>query len=78
MSKAKKEQDELIYPRGEIGWTEYFDKNGNIVCLTTSKPARDFYFLYELKDREFVRLGKAVSPLELEKKFDTDKRMGRK
>ena len=75
MSGAKKEPK---YPKGEIGWTEYLNKDGDIVCLTTSKPARDYYFLYEIRDCEFIRLGKAVSPLELERKFDTNKRMGTK
>lgn len=79
MAEAKKEsKKEPKQPKGEIGWTDYRDKDGNTVCITTSKPARDFYFLYELKDGEFVKLGKATSPLELEKKYDTNKRMGRK
>ena len=52
------------------------NKDGDVVCITTSKPARDYYFLYELNGSEYVRLGKATSPLELERKFNTNKRMG--
>lgn len=73
MDKAKKEPK---YPKGEIVWTYYRTRDGQTVCITTSKPARDNYFLYELLDNEFIKLGKAVSPLELERKFDTNKRMG--
>lgn len=73
MAEAKKEPK---YPKGEIVWTDYRDQKGNTVYIMTSKPTRDFYFLYELKGNEFVKLGKAVSPLELEKKFNTKKGMG--
>lgn len=73
MSGVKKEPK---YPKGEIVWTGYVNKDGDVVCITTSKPARDYYFLYELNGSEYVRLGKAASPLELERKFNTNKRMG--
>lgn len=34
-----------------------------IFVISPSKPARDFYFLYELKDGKFVKLGKDKSPI---------------
>ena len=59
----------MTYPRGEQLWTRYHNISGNLVFITTSKPVRDFYFLYELVDGSFHKLGKAKSPLELEAKF---------
>lgn len=41
----------------------------------TSKPIRDFYFLYEVVDGEFKKLGKAKNPTELEEKFKVRDKM---
>lgn len=60
---------EYQYPKGEIVWVGHYDKDNNLRYITTSKPARDFYFLYELKDGKFVKLGKDKNPQDLEKKF---------
>lgn len=43
--------------------------------ILTSKESREFYFLYELIDGEFKKLGKARTPKELEDKFEVSKRM---
>lgn len=43
--------------------------------ILTSKESREFYFLYELVDGEFKKLGKARTPKELEDKFEVSKRM---
>lgn len=60
---------EYLYPKGEIAWVGYYDKDQNLRYITTSKPARVFYFLYELKDGKFVKLGKDKDPKALEEKF---------
>lgn len=57
------------YPKGEIVWVGHHDKNGNLRYITTSKPARDFYFLYEFKNGKFVKLGKHRDPRALEDKY---------
>lgn len=57
------------YPKEEIVWVSHYDADHTLRYITTSKAARDVYFLYELKDGEFVKLGKASSPAELERKF---------
>lgn len=49
---------EYNYPKGEIVWVGHYDKAGNLRYIITSKPARDYYFIYELKDGKFVKLGK--------------------
>lgn len=57
------------YPKGEIVWVSYYDKSGNLRYITTSKSARDYYFLYELKDGKFTKLGKHHNPSALEDKY---------
>ena len=62
-------------PNGERLWTSYYDSNGELLFVITSKHTRDFYFLYELVDGEFKRLGRAKSPLELEERFNVKDKM---
>lgn len=63
-------------PKGEQAWVWYNNVKGEAVCLLTSKPLRDFYFLYEVKsDGSLAKLGKAHSPTELEEKFNVQSRM---
>lgn len=50
-------------------WLAHYDAKHELRYIITSKAARDFYFLYELRDGKFVKLGKDKSPLALEKKF---------
>lgn len=52
---------EYSYPKGEIVWVGHYDKDHNLRYITTSKPARDFYFLYELKGGKFAKLYQAAS-----------------
>ena len=62
---------EIKYPKGETVWVSYQKSDGTPIFILTSKPARDFYFLYEvLDDGSVKKLGKARSPTELEEKFD--------
>ncbi len=60
---------EYSYPKGEIVWFGHYDKDHNLRYITTSRLARDFYLLYELKDGKFVKLGKDKNSVDLEKKF---------
>lgn len=63
------------YPRGELLWTGYYNKRGELLFLMTSKPTREYYFLYQLVDGDFKRLGRSKDPTELEKKFNVDEKM---
>lgn len=65
----------LIYPKNEIVWVGYYNSKHELLFIMTSKEARDYYFLYELVDGKFNKLGKARSPKELEEKFEIKKRM---
>ena len=63
-------------PKGEIVWVGHYDINHELRFITTSKPSRDFYFLYEVVDGAFVKLGKDQSPKRLEEKFITPEKLG--
>lgn len=63
------------YPNGERVWVGYYDSHHELRFILTSKDSRDFYFLYELVDGNFRKLGKAWSPTELEEKFRIYQRM---
>lgn len=64
-------------PKGEIVWTIYHDGNGNAMFLMTSKPTRDVYYLYEIKDNSLTRLGKGMaSPADLERKHNVSAAIG--
>lgn len=59
----------VVYPKEETVWVKHYDRDGNLRYITTSKQLRDYYFLYELKDDKFIKLGKDRSPYSLEKKY---------
>ena len=59
-------------PKGEIIWLSWYNKNNDDVSyIITSKPSREFYYLYKIDDGKLVKLSKGVSPLDLESKFIT-------
>ena len=61
--------------KGRASLDELLQLVARALFIVTSKPTRDFYFLYELVDGVFKKLGKAKSPLELEEKFNIHERM---
>lgn len=63
-----------MIPKNEIVWRRYYDTDGKLRYITTSKQTRDFYFLYEVSESgETKKLGKGTNPPELEEKFNLDK-----
>lgn len=67
----------LKYPKGERVWVGYYNAKQELLFILTSKESsRDYYFLYELVDGAFKKLGRARSPKELEAKFNVEKKMG--
>ena len=57
-------------PRGEHAWVGYYNKNEELLFIVTSKNNnRDTYYLYEVRDGSFVKLGKDKDPLKLCNKF---------
>lgn len=67
---------EIKPPKGEKIWISYNNFKGETICILTSKPLRDFYFLYEVKPNGvLLKLGKERTPAKLEEKFDVKLRM---
>lgn len=59
----------IKYPKDEIVWVSYKNSNGELKYIITSKQSREFYFLYELVDNAFKKIGKAKTPTFLENKY---------
>lgn len=77
MAKAKKkEQPEIKYPKGEAVCVTCCNKGHEPMFLITQKPLTETFFLYEFTVDGLVKLGKGMSPLELEEKYNVGKRMG--
>lgn len=77
MAKAKSEQPEIKYPKGEDVCVTCYERGGvKPLFLITTKPLTGYFFLYEFTADELVKLGKGQSPLELEERFEVKKRMG--
>ena len=68
MSKIK-------YPKGEAVWVTYRNTSEEIKFIITSKPTRDAYFLYELVDDEFKKVGKARTPTKLVETYDVKNKL---
>ena len=55
-------------PKTERIWETRLTGDGRKFYVT-SKESRDYYFLYKEENGKAVKLGKAKTPLELEKKY---------
>lgn len=66
---------EIKYPKGERVWVAYYGNKHELCFIMTSKENREYYFLYELNDGAFRKLGKSRSPKELEDRFNVQARM---
>ncbi len=64
---------ELKYPKGEHVWVGYYNRSGDLLFIITSKETRDWYYLYQLVDGTFKKLGKAHDPSELVAKHSIEK-----
>ena len=66
----------IQYPKGEHVWERIFNTGQIPVIIVTSKQQRDYYYLYELKDGKYVKLGRGRNPRELKEKYQVDRRAG--
>lgn len=55
-------------PKSEIIWLKRLAQNGDTYYIT-SKETRDCYYLYKMENNKAIKLGKAATPIELEKKY---------
>lgn len=69
------DNNEPKHPKGEHVWVGCYNKDHELKFIITSKESREFYYLYELVDGEFRKLGRSKSPKELEERFDVDKKL---
>ena len=76
MAKAKSERPEVKYPKGEVACVTCCERGGKPLFLITHKPLTGYFFLYEFTGGGLVKLGKGLSPLELEERFEVKERMG--
>ncbi len=53
-------------PNDEIVWETYV-KDGNEKYIVTSKKTRDAYFIYEVSEGGYNKVGKAKTPPELDR-----------
>ena len=58
----------MKYPVNETVWAGYYNRSGDLRYIITSKSARDWYFLYEVVDGAFKKIGKEKEPPMLVKK----------
>lgn len=56
-------------PKGEILWVRHCDKHGAVTHVITSNQSRDVYYMYTVSDGKMTKLGRAKTPIELEKKY---------
>lgn len=66
----------LPIPRGERRFVLYCGVDGVPLFVLTAKPARDFYYLYQVSNGTLKKLGRDRSPKVLEERFSVRKRMG--
>lgn len=58
-------------------WVGYYNTDGALQHFMTSKPTRDYYFMYKVNDDgSFTKLGKAKSPPDLEKRYNVCENIG--
>lgn len=67
---------DMKIPKGEHAWMGYYNKEDELLFLLTSKENdRSWFFLYENRDGELKKLGKAHTPTELEEKYKVTEKM---
>lgn len=52
--------------KNELLWVTGLDKDGNLKYVISSNPDRSWYYIY---DKDFKKLGKAKTPIELKEKY---------
>lgn len=62
--------------KGEHTMTSLRNKNGAEVGIITANQMETLFYLYEVADGHYKKLGKSDNPLELEARYKMDERMG--
>lgn len=64
-------------PKGEFAWITYYNSKKELKFILTSKADRNMYYIYELINGEFQKIGKDKDPIELEEKLKIHERMSK-
>lgn len=68
---TRKTIEEPKTPKGEHAWVGFYTSGGALQFIITSKKEnRDMYFLYEVKEEQFIKLGKSKDVSELTRKYN--------
>lgn len=68
--------DSSLCPKGEMIWVSYYNSNGELKYIITSKNnSRENYFLYSVNCDSIKKLGKSSSPQDLVEKFGVSDNM---
>ncbi len=63
MGHSKHESDGVPnYPKDEIVWERYYNEEGDLRYVVTSKKSRDYYFLYEWNGEKLKKLSRSKTP----------------
>lgn len=76
MARVNVEELDVKRPKGERSCVIYCERGGKPLFLLTNKLQTGGFFLYEFSERGLVKLGKGLSPTELEERFEVKRRMG--
>ena len=61
----------IKYPKGETVWVTCQNRDGVPVYFVSSKPSRDFYYLYEIfSDGSVKKLQRSRSPADFDSVTD--------
>lgn len=65
--------------KGERELVEYWNKKEDrVVGLCTTNEREDAFYFYEFDGRDYKKIGRCRSPVEIEIKFNLRERMGMK
>lgn len=56
-------------PKTERIWVQHTTGDGRVYYITSKESDRNYYYLYRMENEKAVKLGKALSPLDLENKY---------
>ena len=63
-------------PKGETTWASFYDSDGDLRFMITSKPDREFYILYMVEGGKLKKMGRAREPTNLVSKYKVDEQIG--
>lgn len=67
MGRSKHNSDDIFGNlKDEVVWEQYYNADGELRYVVTSKKSRDNYFLYEVEGDRLKKIGRNKSPASFE------------